>query len=363
MSLRAIAGGVGGGGSGTITSVNGQTGPAVTLTALSVGALPQAATNSWNATTNTPTLVSSTIPGSGILAYTVSVAGTTTLDGISTWNVGDVVYQTGTVWGRIANNPITSTTVVGDGTGGLIAGTPGIQYGAPITIQCCVEIYRAPSGTMANNGAVTLGTALPSILSDGCWMEFPVGAIATGIPAVASVKYWTVMSSTTVGQVFNNTYTPGTTSPTAIPVSPTAFVTTGPGAYTNGTGSTPAYSISIPANTLGNNGSIDYELWASANNNANSKTVTCTFGGSGAGAAISLTTAVQQALMGNSMNKANPKKQKSSQVGKNFNANGSKNQTAIDTTVTQNFIINFNTVVAGDYICIESLSFRITGAP
>ncbi len=365
------AGGTGGGGSGTVKSINNINPDGsgnVALTALSVQALPQAATNTWNASTNTPTLTSSTIPGSGILAYTVSVAGTTTLDGISTWNVGDVVYQTGTVWARAANNPITTLPVVGDGTGGLIAGTLGVNYGAPITIQCCVEIYRAGSGSMGNNGALTLTNALPSTLSRGCWMEFPAGAIATGIPSsaqvTAGVKWWTVMSSTTAGTVYNNTYTPGTTLPTAIPASPTAFSTTGPGAYTNNISASPAYIITVPANTLGNNGSIDYEIWASSYSaNTNAKTVSSTFGGSGEGANINMTNNAQQALLGNFINQANPKQQKSSQAGKSFSGNQSKNFSTVDTTLSQNFVITFNTAVAGDYVCIESLKLTITGAP
>jgi hypothetical protein len=53
----------------------------------------------WNASTNTPTLTSGV--GTKGYLYEVSVAGTTTLDGNSTWNVGDFVLFNGTVWQRI----------------------------------------------------------------------------------------------------------------------------------------------------------------------------------------------------------------------------------------------------------------------
>jgi len=59
----------------------------------------------WNATTNTPTLTSSVIsPASGISYpfYTVSVAGSTTLDTISSWAVGDKVFWNGSVWTKLA---------------------------------------------------------------------------------------------------------------------------------------------------------------------------------------------------------------------------------------------------------------------
>jgi hypothetical protein len=51
---------------------------------------------SWNASTNTPTLASSS--GTNGDTYQVSVAGTTSLDGLATWSVGDFLVFDGTVW-------------------------------------------------------------------------------------------------------------------------------------------------------------------------------------------------------------------------------------------------------------------------
>jgi hypothetical protein len=53
----------------------------------------------WNASTNTPALVSSV--GTNGFYYIVSVAGTTTLDSISSWAVGDWVIFNGATWQRI----------------------------------------------------------------------------------------------------------------------------------------------------------------------------------------------------------------------------------------------------------------------
>lgn len=53
----------------------------------------------WNANTNSPTLVSST--GTKGWHYRVSVAGTTALDGVSAWAANDIVYFDGNVWQRI----------------------------------------------------------------------------------------------------------------------------------------------------------------------------------------------------------------------------------------------------------------------
>lgn len=53
----------------------------------------------WNASTNTPALASGV--GTKGDYYVVSVAGTTTLDGISNWGVGDWATFNGSVWQRV----------------------------------------------------------------------------------------------------------------------------------------------------------------------------------------------------------------------------------------------------------------------
>lgn len=53
----------------------------------------------WNASTNTPTIVS----GDGVKGdyFVVGVAGSTTIDGISNWGVGDWIAYNGSVWQRV----------------------------------------------------------------------------------------------------------------------------------------------------------------------------------------------------------------------------------------------------------------------
>lgn len=55
----------------------------------------------WNATTNTPTLASST--GTKGYYYVVDVAGTTNLNGITDWQIGDWAIYNGTVWQKVDN--------------------------------------------------------------------------------------------------------------------------------------------------------------------------------------------------------------------------------------------------------------------
>lgn len=154
----------------------------------------------------------------------------------------------------------------------MLKGTVGLS--SFVLSKSTLPFIIAPTGTMANNGAITLGTAAPTIYSNA-FIFLPAGAIAAGVPAAAAWLFCQ-MSSTTVGVVFNNTYTSGL--PT-IPSSPTAFVTTGPGAYTGVTSAVQGPTITIPGGLLGINGILrSYVLW-STTNNVNVKTGTLSIGG------------------------------------------------------------------------------------
>jgi hypothetical protein len=60
----------------------------------------------WDALTNTPTIPAAAGGNAGWV-YTVGVAGSTNINGITTWNVGDYLISNGTAWERRpANSPI-----------------------------------------------------------------------------------------------------------------------------------------------------------------------------------------------------------------------------------------------------------------
>jgi len=61
----------------------------------------------WNASTNTPTLASGT--GTKGYYYVVSVAGSTNLDGITDWKVGDWAIFNGTTWDKVDNTDAVSS--------------------------------------------------------------------------------------------------------------------------------------------------------------------------------------------------------------------------------------------------------------
>jgi hypothetical protein len=70
---------------------------AISSTTNALGALNYKGT--WNASTNTPTLTSSV--GAKGDYYVVSVAGSTNLNGISNWGIGDLATFNGSVWQRV----------------------------------------------------------------------------------------------------------------------------------------------------------------------------------------------------------------------------------------------------------------------
>jgi hypothetical protein len=97
--------------------------PVSELPAAVLGALSYQGT--WDASTNTPTLTSST--GTKGYYYVVSVAGNTNLDGITDWLVGDWAVYNGTVWQKVDNTE-TVTSVNGQ-TGAVVLTTTNIAEG------------------------------------------------------------------------------------------------------------------------------------------------------------------------------------------------------------------------------------------
>jgi len=97
--------------------------PVSELPAAVLGALSYQGT--WNASTNTPTLTSST--GTKGYYYVVSVAGNTNLDGITDWLVGDWAVYNGTVWQKVDNTE--SVSSVNGQTGAVVLTTTNIAEG------------------------------------------------------------------------------------------------------------------------------------------------------------------------------------------------------------------------------------------
>ena len=120
----------------------------------------------WNASTNTPTLTSSV--GVNGYYYIVSTAGSTNLDGITDWQIGDWLIFNGTVWQKIdQSNLVTSvngqTGAVSVGTVTSVAATAGTGItvtGSPITSSGTLTITNsAPDQTVALTGGTGITTS------------------------------------------------------------------------------------------------------------------------------------------------------------------------------------------------------------
>ena len=118
----------------------------------------------WNASTNSPLLVSSV--GTAGYYYVVSVAGNTTLNGVSGWAVGDwAIFENG-VWQKIAGSSsesftnLTTTNLAVTGlTGYMYANNTGGNVTASTTIpNTAISGLGTMSTQNANAVAVTGGT-------------------------------------------------------------------------------------------------------------------------------------------------------------------------------------------------------------
>ena len=99
--------------------------PVSELPAAVLGALSYQGT--WNASTNTPTLASGV--GTKGYYYVVSVAGSTNLDGITSWVVGDWAVYNGTAWQKVDNTD--AVTSVNGYTGTVVLSQADIAGTVP----------------------------------------------------------------------------------------------------------------------------------------------------------------------------------------------------------------------------------------
>jgi hypothetical protein len=80
----------------------------------------------WNATTNTPTIPPAALANQGWY-WVVSVAGSTNIDGTSTWAPGDWIISNGSIWQRIVN--IDSVSSVNAKTGAVVINKADVGLG------------------------------------------------------------------------------------------------------------------------------------------------------------------------------------------------------------------------------------------
>jgi hypothetical protein len=141
-------------GSGTV--------PVSQLPAAVLGALSYQGT--WNASTNTPTLTSSV--GTKGYYYVVSVAGSTNLNGITDWQVGDWAVYNGSVWQKIDNTD--AVTSVNGYTGTVVLTTTDVAEGTNqyFTTARARTSVSAGTGISYDSGTGVITNSSPSLGGD-----------------------------------------------------------------------------------------------------------------------------------------------------------------------------------------------------
>ena len=129
----------------------------------------------WNATTNTPTLTSSV--GTKGYYYVVSVAGTTNLNGITDWQVGDWAVYNGTAWQKIDNTD--AVTSVNGYTGTVVLTQSDISGTVPTSRTITAGTGLTGGGDLSANRTLAIATTGVSAATYGSASVVPVIAINT----------------------------------------------------------------------------------------------------------------------------------------------------------------------------------------
>jgi hypothetical protein len=118
----------------------------------------------WNASTNTPTLTSSV--GTKGYYYVVDVAGTTNLNGITDWQVGDWAIFNGSIWQKVDNTD--AVTSVNGQTGTVVLTTTNINEGTNLyyTDARARASVSAGTGISYNSTTGVITNSSPSLGGD-----------------------------------------------------------------------------------------------------------------------------------------------------------------------------------------------------
>jgi hypothetical protein len=200
----------------------------------------------WNASTNTPTLTSSV--GTKGHYYVVSVAGSTNLNGVTDWKLGDWAIFNGSTWEKVDNTD--SVVSVNGYTGAVVLTTSDVGEGtnlyytdtrarASLSFVAGSGAYNSTTGVITiptNTNQLTNGANYITLtsLSGGSGISYnnTTGVITSTITQYTDALARAAISETVVGLDYNNTTGVfSTTSGYGIPT--TASQTNWDTAYTN----------------------------------------------------------------------------------------------------------------------------------
>ena len=128
----------------------------------------------WNASLNSPSLTSGGVGGVAGDFYVVDVAGTTTLDAHSAWNVGDWVVNASSSWDRVEQGATVSS--VNNKTGNITLDTDNINEGLINKYFTNTNARNALTGS----GPISFSTSTGEINCPTCLISSGNGSLSTG---------------------------------------------------------------------------------------------------------------------------------------------------------------------------------------
>lgn len=226
-----------------------------------------------------------------------------------------------------------------------------------VLAQSAIPVCLAPNGTVATDGIVTLGTALPTTFSGGIWLRFPANAIVGG----AAGMYWAVMSSTTQGQVYTNFADTATEFIPFIPGGPLVAAVGSNAAYTQTTAADiTLVNVTLPAGALNNIGELLGRIGYTVNNSAGSKAGRFFFGAQLVGAGVLTMTTVTGGLNSFSLWNAGQTNSQISRGQLNLSTNSGVARHAVNTANSVVLALTANLVTAAtDFMMIDSFVFTV----
>ena len=147
----------------------------------------------WNASTNSPTLTSSV--GTKGYYYVVSTAGSTNLNGVTDWNIGDWAIFNGSIWQKIDNtdavtsvNGFTGTVVLNATDVGAISGITSTDGSVTITSSGTSRDLSVATAAAATNVICQVRNATGATVTKGTvvYISGATGQIPTISKALAT---------------------------------------------------------------------------------------------------------------------------------------------------------------------------------
>ena len=169
--------------------------------------------STWNASTNSPSLSSGV--GTKGYYYIVSTAGSTNLDGITDWQVGDWAIFDGTVWRKVDNTDAVSS--VNGFTGAVSLTTSNISEGSGLyytdartraAISAGAGInYNSTTGVISYSGTVYTDSSIRGLFSAGAGISYnsTTGAISSTITQYTDANARAALSFAAGSGAYNST--------------------------------------------------------------------------------------------------------------------------------------------------------------